>query len=467
MGMSSICRPWTLLLALPLLAVSLSCKPRPAQHGATSAPPEPGDAAPTVARGPRMTAGLDDWIAVTRKLPPKKRVDETARRLVQHNPGFDGFLEPNIDFAGITWLSMTTDQVADLTPLQGLNPLLGLRAAGSSPGRGKVTDLKPLQGLPLEGLELDNNAVSDLSPLRGMKLTRFSAVSTQVTDLTPLRDMPLSVLSLWHSPVKDLSPLRGVPLESLDIRDTQVTDLMPLKGMSLKKLWLDFNPQRDAALVKNLWALEQVNGDPLVSFWRQHDPAHAAFCQWIVDTRKSPVEKQAEAVEKKFKERNPGFNIAVLPRIENGIVTEFAVSHAAVVDLAALQGLPRLRMVDCSGCPNLTDIAAVGGLPLKYLTAERTKIVDLTPLRGMKLETLGISDTRVADLSPIRGMPLQQFLARNIPAADLSPIKDMPLRVLAWSFQKDRDTAVLRSLKRLETVNDKPVAEFWKEAEGR
>ena len=50
---------------------------------------------------------------------------------------------------------------------------------------------------------------------------------------------------------------------------------------------------------------------------------------------------------------------------------------------------------------------------------------------------------------------------------DLSPLKDMPLNRLLFDFKSERDTDLLRSIKTLETINDKPVAEFWKEVEGK
>jgi hypothetical protein len=39
----------------------------------------------------------------------------------------------------------------------------------------------------------------------------------------------------------------------------------------------------------------------------------------------------------------------------------------------------------------------------------------------------------------------------------------MPLQKL-WCDRPERDTAILRSLKNLKTINDKPAAEFLKES---
>ena len=50
----------------------------------------------------------------------------------------------------------------------------------------------------------------------------------------------------------------------------------------------------------------------------------------------------------------------------------------------------------------------------------------------------------------------------GVAVTDLSPLKDMPLKTLTCDFVAARDAGVLRGLRTLETINDKPAAEFWK-----
>jgi hypothetical protein len=38
----------------------------------------------------------------------------------------------------------------------------------------------------------------------------------------------------------------------------------------------------------------------------------------------------------------------------------------------------------------------------------------------------------------------------------------MPLKELRCDFKPERDADILRSIKTLEKINDKPAAEFWK-----
>ena len=49
--------------------------------------------------------------------------------------------------------------------------------------------------------------------------------------------------------------------------------------------------------------------------------------------------------------------------------------------------------------------------------------------------------------------------------ADLAPLKGMPLKQHWLDFRAERDTEVLRSLNRLEQINDKPAKQFWKAQE--
>ena len=73
--------------------------------------------------------------------------------------------------------------------------------------------------------------------------------------------------------------------------------------------------------------------------------------------------------------------------------------------------------------------------------------------------------SQVSDLSPLVGMPLEGIRLDGTLVSDFTPLKDMPLKTLILDFKPERDTELLRSIKTLETINGKPVAEFWKEVE--
>src|SRR4051794_28525778 len=84
--------------------------------------------------------------------------------------------------------------------------------------------------------------------------------------------------------------------------------------------------------------------------------------------------------------------------------------------------------------------------------------------QGMRLERLNIG-TQISDLSPLAGMPLTFFRCYSIKVTDFSLLKGMPLTQLDFDFKPERDTELIRSLKKLEIINNKPAAEFWKEVE--
>ncbi len=202
-----------------------------------------------------------------------------------------------------------------------------------------------------------------------------------------------------------------------------------------------------------------------------------------------PAEKQVEAVSKKLVELNPGFDGKVTPKINDGVVTDLRFLPSSVTDISPVRALTGLKVLDCvdvSLTSRLSDLTPIKGLPLHYVEILGTQVSDLMPLKGMRLTRLGCGKTPVSDLTPLKGMPLGRlncdgtkvtdisplkglpmthlrFLDTQI--SDLSPLKDIPVKELHFDFKPDRDTALLRSIKTLETINGKPAAEFWKEVE--
>lgn len=184
------------------------------------------------------------------------------------------------------WLEVGLTDVSDLTPVIGmpllhlfcggcsrlkdLTPLKGMSLLDLDVGASQVSDLSPLRGLPLKELNLHNaTGVRNLSPLRGMRLELLNVGRTAVTDLSPLEGMTsLHTLVLSETPVTDLSVLKGLPVKSLRVRSTRVSDLAPLAGMPLQQLWLDYQPERDAEVLRSLAGLEQINGKPAADFWK-------------------------------------------------------------------------------------------------------------------------------------------------------------------------------------------------------
>jgi serine/threonine protein kinase/Leucine-rich repeat (LRR) protein len=183
-------------------------------------------------------------------------------------------------------LALRNTGVADLSPLQGM-PLENLvlsrtRVADLSPLRGMplkwlncwltpVADLSPLKGMPLMDLNVGAN-VHDLTPLQGLPLKSLALNGSKVTDLSPLKGMPLGDLNVGAN-VHDLKPLQGMPLRALTLTGSKVTDLSLLKGMPLRHIYGDFKPERDAAILRSIKTLEEINHKPADLFWKEVDRA--------------------------------------------------------------------------------------------------------------------------------------------------------------------------------------------------
>jgi hypothetical protein len=215
---------------------------------------------------------LDEaWVKLVASLPMTAQVEAVAAKLKERNPGFDGKLDPFYKDNAVEWLTLRTDDVADLTPLRAFPRLTALSVIGINPAKSRLSDLSPLKSLPLTALTCQNTAVSDLSPLKDMKLPQLKIAGTRVSDLSVLRGMPLTILECGNLSISDLSPLKGMKLTLLDCRGTAISDLSVLKNMPIKELACDFKPERDAAILRSLKTLESINSKPAAEFWKDVD----------------------------------------------------------------------------------------------------------------------------------------------------------------------------------------------------
>jgi formylglycine-generating enzyme required for sulfatase activity/Leucine-rich repeat (LRR) protein len=405
----------------------------------------------------------DAWIKEVLALPAEKQVQAVADKLKDLNPGFDGKVEREIDAGKVVGLTVSTVAVADLSPLRALPDLRKLACYGAGGDRkGLLADLTPLKGLKLTHLNCDATQVADLSPLKGMPLLDLHLGGTQVADLSALQGMPLLWLHIAESKVSDLAPLRGMKLTQLNCISTQVADLSPLKGMPLQYIECGNTPVSDLAPLKGA-------------------PLNTVYCG---NTRVSDL----AALKGLPLARLGVFGTAVadLSPLKGMPLTHLNCDGTQVADLSPLKGMP-LQYIDCSNTPvsdlaplqgallntvhcgntRVSELSALKGLPLTQLTCFSTTVADLAPLKGMPLTHLNFDDTRVSDLSPLRDMKLTNLWCRRTKVSDLTLLKGMPLTYLAFDFKPERDTAILRGIKTLEKINEKPAAEFLKEAEAK
>jgi serine/threonine protein kinase len=224
--------------------------------------------------------------------------------------------------------------------------------------------------------------------------------------------------------VSDLSPVRGLTrLELLECKGSfgMVADLSPLRGLPLKRLIFSDNQVTDLS--------------PL---------------------REMPLKQLGLARNLAVRDLTP----------LKGLPLEFLdCSHTAVADLSPLKRL-KLTKLWCDQT-FVSDLAPLQGMPLKELRTPFTRVSDVRPLQGMPLELVSLIHTPVTDLSPLKGMALKELNLTGSKVTDLTPIRGMPLTLIRLTFRPEQDGEIVRSLKTLQVINDKPAAEFWKEVEGK
>jgi hypothetical protein len=258
---------------------------------------------------------------------------------------------------------------------------------------------------------------------------------------------------------------------------------------------------KDGKVVRQELVTVTRNGRQVVRLSKESAPLSAAEA-WEKSVTALPPEKQVEAVVKRLKELNPGFDGKVTPTIRGPVVTGLAFNTDAVADLSPLRALKWLEALACSGSVNnqgkladlsplrglslrslwfgdnlVSDLSPLKGMPIQELQCYRNPLVeDLTPLKGMQLTRLDCAHTRVADLSPLKGMKLKHLSCDSTLVSDLSPLsgmaleglgvgycrhltdlsplKGMPLQVLFWIGSGVSDTSPLKGMPLKEILCD-------------
>jgi Leucine-rich repeat (LRR) protein len=248
------------------------------------------------------------------------------------------------------------------------------------------------------------------------------------------------------------------------------------KEIRLKPGQYRVEASREGKVVSRELVTVNRNGRQVVRISKESLPLSDAEA-WEKSVAALPPEKQVEAVARRLKELNPGFDGKVVPEIRDGQVVGLAFYAHAVKDLSPLRALPRLEGLGCGGTVQsqgkladllplrglslktlsiednpVSDLSPLRGMPLEVLRCFRTQVEDLTPLKGMPLTVLDANRTRIADLSPLKGMKLRHLSLQGIPVSDLSPLKGMKLQSLDVSFTRLSDLSLLEGM---------PLTELW------
>ncbi|WP_439621441.1 protein kinase domain-containing protein [Gemmata sp.] len=224
----------------------------------------------TESRAPADTDGLpagppdDAWVRAVHALAPNRHAAAVVAKLVELNPGFDGEVSRlGLSDGKVTEFGILTDEVSDIGPVRAFAGLRHLTVVGSTPGKGKLTDLSPIRGLPLTTLNVwQNPGLTDVSPAAGMSLTMFQSGDTAVRDLAPLEGMPLDVVAVNNCAVTDLSPVRTMPrVRLLRCDGCPIATLEPLIGSKLRELRFTLKRDRgDLKVLEQMPQLTTING---------------------------------------------------------------------------------------------------------------------------------------------------------------------------------------------------------------
>jgi len=243
-----------------------------------------------------------------------------------------------------------------------------------------------------------------------------------------IEDDVVAGLEVTTDNITDITPLKALTgLKTLILAGThnddqwngKLADLSPLQGMKLKTLHCNLN--------KRLTDLTPLEGMPLEGF----------HCGNTGVADLSPVKGM------KLKSLNCG--------------------RTNVSDLSPLEGMPLIELY----CyyTKVTDISPLKGMPLEQVRCQYSPIKSLAPLKGASLKGLECHFSDIDDLEPLKEMQeLWGLNIRSTKVTDLSPLKDLQnLKLLYFDFAAERDTAILRSIKSLEVINETPVAAWWYE----
>lgn len=230
-------------------------------------------------------------------------------------------------------------------------------------------------------------------------------------------------LNVGSDVVTDISPLRALlHLKKVTLygrsHQNELSDLSPLRGMQLQELKVGWSQVTDLSPLKGM-------------------PLTLLECY--------------------------GFGMSDLSPIRELALTSLTCPGTKVSDLSPIAAM-RLTFLDCSGT-QVSDLSPLKRMQLRELRCQQTLVTDLSPLRGMPLTRLLIFQTGVSDLSPLKGMPLTHLQCGLTKVSNLSLLKEFPLKELVCDFVPERDAEILRSIKTLEKINNKPAADFWKEVE--
>ncbi|HBI41354.1 MAG TPA: hypothetical protein DDY78_00665 [Planctomycetales bacterium] len=285
-------------------------------------------------------------------------------------------------------------------------------------------------------------------------VTELRINTDKVTDVSPIRVFnALRVLDCSGSPTPDWKRGNGL-----------LADLTPLKGMDfshLLELNLNWTKVDDAGLAyfkdcKNLRNIQLF-----------HTPVSDAGLAHFKDCKNLTQlclwgEKVSDVGVAYFKDCK---DLTWL-KLESTQVSDAGLVHFKDCKSLADLNLSSTKVTD-AGLSNFKDCENLSTL---WLNDTQVSDAGLAHFKGCdNLTNVGLANTSITETGLAQFKDRKNLINLNIrgtKVTDLSLLKGLPLKSLICDFNADRDAEILRSIKTLETINGKPMKEFWKEVEG-
>jgi Leucine-rich repeat (LRR) protein len=314
----------------------------------------------------------------------------------------------------------------------------------------RIPDYKPARAPQFHRYRLAAAAAAFLALVGGLGIT-------EATGVTDVRGTVIHLLSAEGTLVVEVDD-PGVSVR-IDGSDVVITGA-GVKELRLRPGRYTVAASKNGKLVQQELVTVTRNGRQVVRVSHELPPASttsetsvaarsADVAAWERVVAALSAAEQVKAVGARLKELNPGFDGALVPTIENGVVRELEINPEDVTDISPVRVLTRLRSLRClgkGGHSPLADLSPLSGLPLNTLVLGGDQLTDLSPLQGMPLTSLTCFAKLVDDLSPLRGMKLRYLRFENGRVSDISPLKGMPLETLTvWG--KVYDLSPLKGMK--------------------
>ena len=327
----------------------------------------------------------------------------------------------------LTRLTLSNNNITDLTPLQDLTLLQDLRLSGND-----ITDVSPLAGITsLQYIDLrDNVNLTDLSPLSGLtNMTEFNFYGTSVQDISFMKDWTkmeyLEVSCVGETDLSVLSGLTNVKNINFNGTGNVITDLSFMTNMTkLQEAYiggqfevLDLTPLTN---LTNLTTLQIYrNGSSNTAGGVTHLEALSGLTK-LTELRLLEIGDEVttlDPLENLTKLRTLNLNhysgnyyaledISALANLTE--LTELRLDIGDVKDLSPLTNLTKLQSLNISGNFTTDDLSFLHGMTdLRELRINPYNngalyLDDLTDLQNLtKLQTLNM---KVDGLGSLRGL---------------------------------------------------------------